>query len=312
MDSEVYGVVILNYNSFEDSKKAVLSVQQAAIKENYHICLVDGGSTNEGEFDQLCRVQSNTVDILKMNENKGYAKGNNVGAKYLIERYNCQYIVIMNPDVLINQKGTIEGLINAIKVSNNEIIGAQPLVDNVDAGIPADMQINVRKVFSYEDILINSWWILRRIFKKKHEKSLYIDEKPYCKNLKFEVPSGAFFVINARIFDEVNFFDEDTFLYAEEIILGHKIKKINKAFVLVPQYTVSHYQGKTTDAHGSVKSKKATDRTMESMCIYMKKYLGTSEVKIMIYKLIKYLDYYSAGMEKFIVKIAKKVRATIK
>ena len=53
---------------------------------------------------------------------------------------------------------------------------------------------------------------------------------PYYNNITFEVPSGAFFLINTDIFKMVGLFDEGTFLYGEENILGYKIKEIEKKF----------------------------------------------------------------------------------
>lgn len=85
----------------------------------------------------------------------------------------------------------------------------------MDTDIPANMQINIRKVFTYSDMIINASWVLEHIFKKKFNESVYFSEKPYNSNIVFEVPSGAFFLINTDIFERVGFFDESTFLYAE-------------------------------------------------------------------------------------------------
>lgn len=75
----------------------------------------------------------------------------------------------------------------------------------MDTDIPANMQINIRKVFTYSDMIINASWVLKHIFKKKFNESVYFSERPYNSNIVFEVPSGAFFLINTDIFERVGF-----------------------------------------------------------------------------------------------------------
>lgn len=65
----------------------------------------------------------------------------------------------------------------------------------MDTDIPANMQINIRKVFTYSDMIINASWGLKHIFKKKFNESVYFSERPYNSNIVFEVPSGAFFLL---------------------------------------------------------------------------------------------------------------------
>lgn len=80
-----------------------------------------------------------------------------------------------------------------------------PLVAGMDTDIPANMQINIRKVFTYSDMIINASWVLKHIFKKKFNESVYFSERTYNSNIVFEVPSGAFFLINTDIFERVGF-----------------------------------------------------------------------------------------------------------
>lgn len=42
----------------------------------------------------------------------------------------------------------------------------------MDTDIPANMQINIRKVFTYSDMIINASWVLKHIFKKKFNESV--------------------------------------------------------------------------------------------------------------------------------------------
>ncbi len=68
-----------------------------------------------------------------------------------------------------------------------------PLVAGMDTDIPANMQINIRKVFTYSDMIINASWVLEHIFLRRNLMNQYtFSERPYNSNIVFEVPSGAF------------------------------------------------------------------------------------------------------------------------
>lgn len=287
-----YGVIILNYNSFQDCKIAVESVVRAAVTENYVICIVDGGSTIEGEIARLQELKNEKIYILDQGKNVGYACGNNAGTEFLESmNIDCEYYVIMNPDVEIIQEGTIEGLIWEIENSKKNTVGAQPLVNCNDVRLPSNCQINIRRIMTYSDILVNSSWILKRIFLKKMRAIIYADQMPYDDNIFFEVPSGAFFVIKKESFCDVDRFDSRTFLYCEELLLGYKLKMINKNFVLVPRFYVNHYQGKTTGSHHKIMSQFSYKCTVDSTLIYLESYLCVGKLRKFLYLFVSGISY---------------------
>ena len=296
MEDILYAVIVLNFNTSKDSRTAIESICNNATSEYYHICLVDNASTKEGEIDQLKNIELEyeNVSLLLLNENRGYAFGNNEGIRFLEGKYNCKYYVIMNPDVEIIQLGTIESLISDI--NKESIIGAQALVDCDDVSETADSQINIRRVMNYSDILINSSWILKRVFKKRHNVLIYKNEMPFRKKIEFEVPSGAFFIIDAEFFKKIGLFDEKTFLYVEEMILGYKVKEQGKVFVLDPQYTVKHYQGKSTGSHRRTLSVFSEKCMVTSTCIYLQDYLHVGNTKRMFYRIVEKLSNKSKSI----------------
>ena len=306
MKQILYGVIILNYNTSDDCKKAVESIEKCATTDDYMICVVDGGSSKEGEDKAVAALSENDDHVISLvlEENKGYAYGNDEGFKALGIEYDFRYTVIMNPDVIVNTKGTIEGIIAGIsnaedngsekaseisgkKSDRLEIIGGQPLIGSVGSPKPANEQINIRTAFSYRDFLISNFWLTRRTHKKAFEAMTYVKERPYKEHIRYEVPYGAFFVIRTDIFKEVGLFDPDTFLYAEEFILGYKVKELNKTFMLFPEYTVDHYQGKASGSHGGM-SIRTLRNTMDAVSVYMRKYLKVSASGIKWYRFVCY------------------------
>ena len=314
MKQLLYGVIILNYNTSDDCKKAIDSVENCSTSDDYMICVVDGGSSKEGEGRAVTALSENDDHVISLvlNENKGYAFGNDEGFKALEKEYHFKYTVIMNPDVIVNTKGMIEDIIEGIERENREdpkerIIGGQPLVSSVGSPHPANEQINIRTVFSYRDFLISNFWLTRRTHKNTFEAMTYVKERPYKEHLRYEVPYGAFFVIRTDIFKEIGLFDPDTFLYAEEFILGYKVKQLNKTFMLFPEYIVDHYQGKASGSHGGM-SIRTLKNTMDAVSVYMRKYLKVSPAGIRWYRFVCYFNRYTEWIEHVIVAVVKLLR----
>ena len=126
----------------------------------------------------------------------------------------------MNPDVLVLDNGTIEGMIEQIETKDH-IVGGQPLVWNCYYGDDAALQQNIRVVPTYMDLCMLSFEPLKILMRSRYKRMIYQNRMPFNEEIEYRVPSGAFFLIKANIFDEMGKFDEETFLYYEEHIIGN-------------------------------------------------------------------------------------------
>ena len=292
-----YAVIILNYNTINDAITAASKVNINSQSENYVICIADNNSQNEYDKQKLKELKMRNVITLQISCNHGYAKGNNEAILFLLEMYNPRFIVIMNPDVQVIEEGTIEKLIKEIDNAGENIVGGQPLVWNYHYSSHPESQINIRRVSNYYDECIQSLLLFKMIFRKQYKNFCYLDKTPYKHNITFESPSGAFFVINTNFFSKVNFFDENTFLYYEEIILGFKTAQQGKKFLLVPACKVKHEHGKSTGHNRFTIDKKGFRYLTQSRIYYAKEYLGVGHIKILFLYLLAYVDFY---IKKFI------------
>ena len=290
MSRKKYGVVILNYRCANDSVIAAKTVMENAEDDNYVICIVEGGSGDEKEKEILKNAKLKNTHILFLNNNYGYARGNNEGVRFLNERYELDYIVIMNPDVCIVQKSTIEDVIKEIE-KNGDLIGGQPLVKTGNTDVPPNKQVNIRDICYKKDCLMLSCFIFNRIFKKRYREYIYYNEMPYNKPIEYYVPSGAFFVVKRDFFTEIEMFDERTFLYSEELIFGYKVKANDKKMVLVPTHFVEHECGKSIGANDKKPSKFSHAQKKKSFDVYMKYYLKMGGVSRRLILLLKDFDF---------------------
>lgn len=93
--SEQVGIVILNWNGLENTRRCLLSVlkiTQTAIS----VVVIDNGSKND-EASQLDREFSGKITLLRNPENIGYTKACNQGIRWCLER-KVDYVCLLNND----------------------------------------------------------------------------------------------------------------------------------------------------------------------------------------------------------------------
>ncbi|MCR5637394.1 MAG: glycosyltransferase family 2 protein [Lachnospiraceae bacterium] len=299
-----YAVIILNYNTIDDAIAAAESVNRMSKTDRFIICIADNASSKKGDTEKCATLRIPHVVTRCVEQNKGYAYGNNDAIRWIKEQYQADYYIIMNPDVLILNEGTIEGMIDSIENSPKYIVGGQPLVWNCFYPGNPSCQQNIRMIPNYGDLCILSCLPLKLIFRKRFKKITYMDQIPYEQHIEYMVPSGAFFIIKADIFEEIGLFDENTFLYFEEQILGKKLEYIGKKLLFMPEYMVRHEHGKSTGNNHYSLNKRAMKSGRDSHLYYAKEYLKVGKIKLGFLCFLHIIDYvaqmFRVGINKMI------------
>lgn len=225
--------VILNYNDYETTIKLVNNIKNYNIVDE--IVIVDNNST-DSSFEHLKLLMNEKITVLKNSCNKGYSSGNNLGCKYLIEKYEKCNIFISNPDIIIKDEQILIDLLDTFKL---------------DVGIVSPLILENNKYnrgwklpTPFVDALMN----IPIIHNKVREKNLLYSEERYNRDIvDVEVVSGCFFLIRSDVLKKVNFFDENVFLYYEENILGKKLKDLNIRSVVNTKVEVIHNHSVSID-----------------------------------------------------------------
>lgn len=275
MISVKYAVIVLNFNTIDDAINAAKSVENQATREDFIVCIADNASTKLEDREKLQKISLSHTMLCQLKENGGYAKGNDQAIEYLLKSHVPQYIVIMNPDVLLLERGTIEGLIAGFEKEG--AVGGQPLVWNCNYGDDPTVQQNIRKVPDYKDLRILMLKPLRIFHERRYREFTYANQMPYKDHIRYYVPSGAFFILRTDVFKNIGFFDDHTFLYYEEHILGYKLRQKGQELLFMPEYIVRHEHGKSTKANRFHFNQKASDIGMESALYYAERYVGINE-----------------------------------
>jgi GT2 family glycosyltransferase len=221
--------IILNYNSVENTISLIESIR--SFDSSNHIIVVDNNST-DSSADRLSGINERLNFKLLISEiNGGYAKGNNLGLQYISDNLRVDFVFICNPDIILN-KGNVEVLSNLLHENPDcSIAGLQMKDEN------GNLLTSAWKLPSIWHDLIISSSLLRRLF---GNPLLYksTGELQYV-----EVIQGAFFIARFSSFQEIGFFDSRTFLYAEERIVGLKMKALGYKLLFDSNHSFVHAVG---------------------------------------------------------------------
>lgn len=203
-------VIILNYNSLDDSRKCISYLKRQKGVE-LEIILVDNSSYDAAATELFCHEQGCT--FLASKENRGYNAGNNIGLHYAVEK-GYKYAMIANPDMEFPQTNYIAQLISIMEKDPNVVVVGSDII-----GPNEEHQNPLNFVSFWEEFL---WPIdaIRSKFSKKKRTPDSFQKSGYCPML-----SGCCFGIRMSFCEDLNYFDENIFLYCEEPILAYQVKK---------------------------------------------------------------------------------------
>lgn len=262
------GIVILNYNDSDTTSSMLKEIK--GYKSLDHIIVVDNNSS-DNSVEVLKKFESKKIEVIANKENKGYAYGNNVGIRYLREKYKCDYVFISNPDITVSEY-TIKVLIDKLK----RVDVVAPVIDQNGEIIRGWKLPSLAKEIN----TITS----NRLFKNAstYSENYYEDELNWV-----EVVSGCFFGIRDSALQKINDFDEGTFLYYEENILAYKLKKLGIRTCIDNSVSVKHNLSVSVDK--SIKKYKKYKILMNSLFYYEKNILKSNIFRMILLRLFYFV-----------------------
>ena len=201
-------MVILNYNDSETTIELLENIKDYSVLDN--IVVVDNYST-DNSYETLKRYESEKIKVIRTDKNGGFGYGNNIGANCLLAE-GIDYIIFSNPDIIVE-----ENVIVVLKESFAECKNAAVIAPTINE------HGNISKGWKLKGPIFDSFTninYLGRFFKKK---LLYSDEYYNEKYSKVDATSGCFFAMRGDVFEKIDGFDENIFLYYEENVLAKKI-----------------------------------------------------------------------------------------
>ena len=259
------GIVIVNYNDYKTTVKLLENIKDYKILDL--IVIVDNNS-NDNSVKELKKYTNKKIVLLENKENKGYANGLNTGAKYINKKLKDCNIIFSNSDIIIKEECDLQKLSNTI-TEDIKVVGPNIIQNN---------ESNKGWILPCitDEILFN----LPLISRKFKQKILYKNSH-YQKDISIvDVVSGCFFIVEGKTLEEINYFDENTFLYYEENILAKKIKMISKKEAINNKISVIHDHSVTIDKN--IKKINKYKILKQSQKYYVEKYLNANKIQLLM------------------------------
>ena len=283
-------IIILNWNGWEDTIECLESLYEVNY-QNYNVIVVDNGSQDESvqKIKEYCsdklqikspffeyNPQNKPIDVIefindevgsikpeinnevknliliKNRENYGFADGNNIGIKFVLDYFDSDYLLLLNNDTVVD----------------NDFIN--PLVQFSEA----DDKIGLvgPKIYSYDrpDEIqtagFNIKWSRGEIVSIGHTKK---DKGQYDQIKRVDCVSGcAMFIKKDVILKMENFLDHEYFLYYEDMDSCVRTKKLGYEILYVPYSKIWHKTSSSSKKAGYT----AGFYTARNVFIFMKKY----------------------------------------
>lgn len=262
------GIVILNYNTPENA--CALAKQFVQFQNINKVVIVDNCSSDQSVVYIQNEFQNNLKEkffFIESECNGGYAKGNNIGLKYLVESVHCDICFIANPDIRITEDNfnlildCFENYLDyAVLTCSRTFADGEKLRQYWD--LP-----------NYKQVILESFILFRKLYKKYD----YLEIETSEDVIDIDVAPGAFWGIRSEVLKELNFLDEGTFLYYEENCFAQKLKKIKKKEGLVKNAIYTTFK----DQSSTMKIKYnglAYQYILESKRYYTYKYLCQNKI----------------------------------
>ncbi len=254
-------VIIVNYNARYFLKNCIDSILSSDIIKSVEIIVVDNDST-DGSNEMLLKEFPQVI-CLRNKENLGFSKANNIGAASA----KGDYVLILNPDTMLSETSLSEMLRFSERQTNFGAAGVQ-FMDGSGKFLPEskrnfpNLKVAGAKLLGYS----------------KYYYANHIQKEAIA---EIDILTGAFMFIKRKVYEDVGGFDEDFFMYGEDIDLSYRISQAGYKNYYIGSCKVLHFKGEST-----IKDKFYLDNFYGALSIFYKKHFPNSALYVLIDVLI--------------------------
>ena len=247
--------IVLYNTKIEDLKRVIDSY--FAYQGEKQLFLVDNSPSDELK-NIVAMYPNNEIHYIFNNANKGYGKAHNIAIRKSIEQGQL-YHIILNPDIII-EKGALEKLTDYME-QHPEVGNIMPKIIYPDG----ELQYLCKLLPSPIDLIFRRFIPVKK-WKEAINKKYELHSFGYDKIMNVPNLSGCFMFLRTEVLKQVGLFDENIFMYLEDIDLNRRIYSKYKT-IYYPEATVIHEYQKE-----SYKSKKLLKAHIKSAIYYFNKY----------------------------------------
>lgn len=244
-------IVIVNFKTPELIRTCIKSINENLKGTDAELIIVDNASDDQS-FKDLKEIKSKIpIKLIQNRENMGFAKANNQGIKIA----KGDYILLLNSDTIVEENIFSEMISWMRNRSDVGIVSCA--LKNKDGSLQGTGGSfpTLFKVFAWmfflEDIPFLDYLI--GPFHPMHSSSpFYKGESQFVKEREKDWVTGAFFLLKKDVIEKVGYFDEDYFMYTEEVDFCFRAKKKGWRVWYLPKWSIIHLGGASSTSEFAI------------------------------------------------------------
>lgn len=229
-------VIIVNYNVKYFLEVCLHSVLRATNGFDAEVIVVDNNST-DGSM-QMVAEKFPTVIRIENKDNAGFGKANNQGVAIA----KGEYILFLNPDTVMPEDfftkmlGYMDAHPEAGSIGPKLLDGKGQFAPDGKKSFPS-LSVAIFKTTGINKVFSKSPY-----FNKYYAVHIGDDE-----TAAVDVLSGCCMLVRTSVLPKIGgAFDEDYFMYCEDVDLSYRIQKAGYQNIYFPEATLIHYKGEST------------------------------------------------------------------
>jgi len=232
-------ICIVNWNTEKLLRQCLSSIYKKTHGVSFEIIVVDNAS-QDGSVEML-KKEFPQCKIILSNHNLGFSKANNLA----IKQARGKYILFLNPDTKLKTQA-ITSMIRFLEENPSYgAVGCKLL--NKDDSIQFTCARKFPTPFNQFCFLA----LLDRVFpSSKFFSSPEIKYWDHLKSRDVDCLSGACIMTRKEIIDRLGGFNENYFMYAEDIELCYRIQKNAWRIYYLGQEEIFHFSGSSSNQRG--------------------------------------------------------------
>lgn len=224
-------IIIVSWNVREHLRRCLHSIQQHTQGLNYEVIVVDNAS-QDGSVEMV-EQEFPKVNVIASNTNIGFGAANNRGAEIAAG----DVLVFLNDDIVLTSNA-VQSMVGQVNADTSiGVLGCHLVFPD------GSHQDSVRRFPTLSSQVL--------ILTKMHNllpglgplKRYYAKDTDYTTRSPVDQVMGACMVIPRNVFEQAGGFDEQFFIWFEEVDLQKRVTEAGRRVIYTPEPEVIHVKG---------------------------------------------------------------------
>jgi GT2 family glycosyltransferase len=271
-------IIIVNWNTCNLTKQTIESVYRETSGIDFEIILTDNASSDDSV--EVIKKEFPQVILIENKENLGFGKANNQGMRIALGKY----IMLLNSDTVVLSQAITR--LTSYLDEHEDITMLGPKLLNEDRTFQYSCRRNLPNP-------MNSFFHLFGLAKLFPKSKMFTDYKRFAydsnRTEPVEAISGAAMFFRRGVFDTMGGFDEQFFMYGEDLDFCKRVQDKGWKTMFVHDAEIIHFGGQSSKK----RRKQSLVNFYDAMWIYYKKHFYSTYPKA-----ISMFVYLGIGLRK--------------